>query len=239
MKYIDFTLPTPAANLACDEVLLDLCEAGAGADTLRFWQAREPFVVVGYANKAAREVNLEACQRRGIPVLRRCSGGGTVLQGPGCLSYSLILRISETGPLSGITGTNSYVMQRNQAALAPLVKGEIQIQGHTDLAVNGLKFSGTAQRRRRNFLIFHGTFLLGFDIPSMSEFLRMPSKQPDYRQSRLHEKFLANLNVSFEAVKRALRNEWQATEALGDLPMAKIEELTQTKYSTTDWNLKF
>src|SRR5882724_8858694 len=100
MKYIDFTLPTPAANLACDEVLLDLCEAGAGADTLRFWQAREPFVVVGYANKAAREVNLEACQRRGIPVLRRCSGGGTVLQGPGCLSYSLILRISETGPLS-------------------------------------------------------------------------------------------------------------------------------------------
>jgi lipoate-protein ligase A len=238
MKYIDFTLPTPAANLACDEALLDQCEAGGGEETLLFWEAREPMVVLGYANQAAREVDLEVCRARNVPVLRRCSGGGTVIQGPGCLSYSLILRIPETGPLSGIRGTNNHIMQRNRAALAPLVKGEILIQGHTDLALGGLKFSGNAQRRRRKFLIFHGTFLLNFDIPSMAELLRMPSKQPDYRQNRRHEEFLRNLHLPAETVKRALRDEWRATEQLRDLPMEKIEELCRTKYSSPEWNLK-
>lgn len=239
MKYIDFTHPTPAANLAREEVLLDACEDGAGDEMLIFWEAREPFVVLGYANQAAREVDLAACRAQNISVLRRCSGGGTVLQGPGCLSYSLILRITETGPLSNITGTNCHVMQRNQAALAPLVQGEIRIQGHTDLALNGLKFSGNAQRRRRKFLIFHGTFLLNLDIPSISKFLLMPSKQPDYRQNLPHEDFLVNLNVSAVAVKQALRNEWQAAGSSTDLPTDKIEELCRTKYSTAEWNLRF
>ena len=58
---------------------------------LRFWEPNKPFVVVGYANQAAREVDLEACRKLGIPVFRRCTGGGTVLQGPGCLNYSLDL----------------------------------------------------------------------------------------------------------------------------------------------------
>ena len=58
MKYTDETFDSSAENLAWDEALLDLCEAGAGDETLRFWEAREPFVVVGYANHAAREVDL-------------------------------------------------------------------------------------------------------------------------------------------------------------------------------------
>ena len=73
MKYFDGTYPTPAENLACDEALLNLCEEGRGGEVLRFWEPREPFVVVGYANRAAREVDLDACRTRGIPVLRRCS----------------------------------------------------------------------------------------------------------------------------------------------------------------------
>src|ERR1035441_2815400 len=96
MKLCDLTLPTPEENLACDEVLLDLCEAGGSDEVLRFWAPPQYFVVVGYANKAATEVNLPVCRELVIPVLRRCTGGGTVLQGPGVLNYSLILRIDES-----------------------------------------------------------------------------------------------------------------------------------------------
>ena len=32
MKYLDLTLPTPEANLACDEALLDWCDAGGSED---------------------------------------------------------------------------------------------------------------------------------------------------------------------------------------------------------------
>src|SRR5438067_1520295 len=100
MKYCDLTLSTPAENLACDEVLLQLAEQnGAGDEVLRVWEPMQYFVVVGYANRVATEVDIRFCQTNSIPVLRRCSGGGTVLQGPGCVNYSLVLRISESGPL--------------------------------------------------------------------------------------------------------------------------------------------
>ena len=133
MKLLDATLATPAENLACDEALLDLCEE-AGEEVLRFWESREPFVVVGYGNHIAREVNVEECRRRSVPILRRCSGGGTVVQGPGCLNYNLTLRIPDEGALTTVTGTNQFVMKKNRAALAGLLSVEVAVQGHTDLA---------------------------------------------------------------------------------------------------------
>src|SRR5262245_29464931 len=93
MRLLDYTFPTPEENLACDEALLDLCEAGHAPEVLRFWEPSSHFVVVGYANRIADEVNVTECRTRGIPILRRCSGGGTVLQGPGCVNYALVLRI--------------------------------------------------------------------------------------------------------------------------------------------------
>src|SRR5882757_3547838 len=107
MKFCDLTLPSAEENLACDEAFLDHCEAGLSGELLRFWEPTQHFVVLGYANHANTEADLPFCAAHSIPVLRRCSGGGTVLQGPGCLSYSLILRIDETGPFQSIRSTNA------------------------------------------------------------------------------------------------------------------------------------
>ena len=62
VNYFDLTLPTPQENLACDEALLDGCEAG-GPEVLRFWEPRKHFVVVGYSNRVEREVNVAACRK--------------------------------------------------------------------------------------------------------------------------------------------------------------------------------
>jgi len=247
MKLLDLTLPCPAENLACDEALLDAAEAGPGGEVLRFWESRESFVVVGYANKVAAEVNVAACEARGIPILRRCSGGGTVLQGPGCLNYTLILRITADGPFHNIGSANRFIMERNRTAIESLFRTfnlqpstfNLSICGHTDLAIGGRKFSGNSQRRRRHFLLFHGTFLLNFDLSLVSELLPMPSKQPDYREHRTHDRFLTNLNVSADKVKVAMRQAWQAEEPLKNPPMEKITALARDKYATREWNFKF
>ena len=240
MKLLDLTLPWPAENLACDEALLDAAETGAGDEVLRFWESRESFVVVGYANKVAAEVNVAACETHGIPILRRCSGGGTVVQGPGGLNYTLVLRITADGPLHSIGIANQFIMERNRAAIESLFKTfNLSIRGHTDLAIGERKFSGNSQRRRKHFLLFHGTFLLNFDLSLVSELLPIPSKQPDYREHRTHDRFLTNLNVSVDKVKAALREAWKAEELLKNPPMEKITALTRDKYSTREWNFKF
>jgi lipoate-protein ligase A len=247
MKCLDLPFPTPAENLALDEALLDGCEAGQGGETLRFWEPRATFVVVGYANRVAAEVNVAACEKKGVPIFRRCSGGGTVVQLPGGLNYSLILRITETGPTRGIAATNQFIMEKNRAALESAFSAAsrvprpavIAVRGYTDLCLGDLKFSGNSQRRRRNFLLFHGTLLLHGDLALISELLPMPSLLPDYRAHRPHGEFVTNLPLPAAAVKAALAKEWNAVEELDHPPLEEMKKLTCEKYSTREWNFKF
>lgn len=239
MKYLDRTLRTPQENLACDEALLDWYEAGFPDEILRFWEPLQHFVVLGYSNKTRSEVNLDSCRALGIPVLRRCSGGGTVLQGPGCLNYALILGITDGSPLAGISEANAFIMNRNRNALNSLLDDNVLIQGHTDLTLQGLKFSGNSQRRKRRCLLFHGSFLLNLDLALVEQALRMPSKQPSYRRDRAHKNFLTNLNLPADTIKDAMKRVWNATGPLEDIPETRIQQLVQEKYSTDAWNFKF
>ena len=238
MRWLDLTLATPEENLTCDEALLDLCEE-AGVEILRFWESREPFVVVGYGNRFMEEVNVDECRRRGVPIMRRCSGGGTVVQGPGCLNYNLTARIPESGPLATVAGTNEFVMERNRAALEELLGVKVTVQGHTDLAFlsnDWLKFSGNAQRRRRHSLVFHGTILYGFDLGLIDALLRFPSQRPDYRFDRQHADFVRNIPAASGQIREHLRRAWQADEPFPALPSARLEPLLREHYLNPDWN---
>ena len=239
MKYLDRTLRTPQENLALDEALLDACEEGSSDEILRFWEPREHFVVLGYSNKSRTEVNLETCKKLGLPVLRRCSGGGTVLQGPGCLNYSVLLQIHGDPPLVKITEANAFIMNRNRNALNTLLDDKALIQGCTDLTLQGVKFSGNSQRRRRQFLLFHGTFLLNLDLALMEQALAMPSQQPQYRRQRRHQEFVTNLNLPPDQIKHTLKTVWKADVEEEPILEQRVERLIREKYSTDAWNFKF
>ncbi len=238
MILLDHTYHTPAENLACDEALLVACDEGSGPEILRFWESRRHFVVLGYTNCVRDEVDEDACRRLGIPLFRRYSGGGTVLQGPGCLNYSLILRIPGDGPLSSITGTTVSILERNAAALQTLLTDPVTISGTSDLAMNGMKFSGNAQRRLRAALLFHGTVLFGFDITLVEAILRMPPRQPAYRGQRTHRDFLRNFPAEGNAVRTALRTAWHAAEDTVDVPVGLIRRLAEERYADDRWTYR-
>jgi lipoate-protein ligase A len=240
MKYLDLTFPTPRQNLACDETLILFCEDSSYDDEiLRFWEPADYFVVLGHSGKVHFEIELASCQANRIPILRRCSGGGTVLQGPGCLNYSLILRIDHRDSLRNVSQTNSFVLGALKQALEPLIGPGVEIQGHTDLAFGMRKFSGNAQYRKRRFVLFHGTFLLYFDISVIGKFLPVPPKQPAYRQNRTHENFLTNVNLPPDNIKEALKQSWSAAEEFKNIPFEAIERLVGERYSRDGWNFKF
>ena len=247
MQRLELPPLSAAENLAADEVLLDRCEAGTGDETLIFWEPREPFVVVGYANRVAAEVNLAACAQKGVPIFRRCTGGGTVVQMPGGLNYSLILRITGNGPTRNITAANQFIMEKNRAAIEGLLRtinlqpsaAGLSVRGHTDLCLGERKFAGNSQRRRKNFLLFHGTLLLNCDLALISELLLLPSLQPDYRARRSHAEFVTNLGLPAGPVKTALAREWNANDTLSSPPLEPIVRLARGKYSTREWNFKF
>ncbi|MBM3880669.1 MAG: lipoate--protein ligase family protein [Verrucomicrobia bacterium] len=238
MKYLELTLPTPAENLALDEALLDACDADAQDEVLRVWEAPRPFVVLGYANRVAAEVQLEVCRADHLPILRRISGGGTVLQGPGCLSYALILRIGSHPALEGIRSTNGFVLERHRDALAGLLGQPVRHRGDTDLTLGDRKFSGNAQRRKRHAVLLHGTFLLRFDLEQVSRYLRQPPRAPAYRAGRAHGEFVTNLELDAQAVSSALERAWGSDQPLLDIPRAQVHTLVERQYGRVDWNLR-
>ena len=175
MERLDLTLPDLTDNLATDEALLmereELPELG---EILRFWEVPAYAVVLGSGGIVADDVNIESCNRDGVPIARRSSGGGTVLLGRGCLLYSLVLDMESNSALAGISTSYEFIMRRMAAALAV----GATVEGACDLAIAGLKFSGNAQQRKRRFLLHHGTILLDFDLTQTSRYLKLPPRQP-------------------------------------------------------------
>lgn len=240
MRFLDLTFPTPAENLACDDALLDWCAKNQGEEILRVWESASPFVVLGYGNAAGEEVHLDACRRNRLPVLRRSSGGGTVLQGPGCLNYSLILCIPdrEDHPLRSIAGTNSHVTGHHARALRELLGGEVQPMGLSDLAIGLVKFSGNAQRRRKDYLLAHGTILRDFDLPLIDATLAIPKRQPNYRANRPHREFLINTRLRRPPIVQILRNAWSAHTELASPPWQAIDRLSRVRYAMGEWTVR-
>lgn len=235
MKCLDLSLATPQENLALDEALLEECEENPLGEVLRFWESPSHFVVLGAGGRAEEEADLQACLLSGIPVLRRCTGGGTVVQGPGCLNYSLVLRKSRHAQLLSIEGTNRLVLHKTCQSLN-LLSVQVAHQGTSDLALEGQKISGNAQRRKRNAILFHGTLLYGFDLKLVSHCLRHPPREPDYRARRPHEAFITNLDCDAHSLRKALRQGWECHEEANSWPRERVGHLVETKYAREEWN---
>src|SRR5262249_40985310 len=161
MRLLDLTLPTAAENLALDEALLLAAEDDRGGEVLRFWENPALAVVPGAGGSVAHDVNVAACEADGVPILRRASGGGTVLIGHGCLCFSLVLAYESAPGLHDITASNRHVLGLVCNALRPLVAATME--GTSDLAVNAVKVSGSAPEPERTHFLHHGTLLYGFD----------------------------------------------------------------------------
>src|SRR6516225_2394863 len=163
MRYLDLTLPEAADNLALDEALLLEAEAGAGGEVLRLWEWPRPAVVLGAGCRLADDVDEAACRADGVPILRRSSGGGTVLLGAGCLLYSLVVAYERDPALAEIRSSYRCILGGISGALAERV-GAVEPARISDLAVAGRKFSGNAQQRKRAHLLHHGTLPYAFDL---------------------------------------------------------------------------
>ncbi|MCC6124604.1 MAG: lipoate--protein ligase family protein [Pirellulales bacterium] len=243
MRYLDLTLPAPAENLALDEALLETAEAaGRPLETLRFWEPAAPAVVVGRSSRLDDEVFLDVCRARGVPVLRRPSGGAAIVAGPGCLMYALVLSYEKRPDLRPLENAHRAVLDAMAAALDSLRPG-VHCAGTSDLVVgdkncsiDNKKFSGNSARCRRTHFLYHGTLLYDFPLHEINRFLKHPPRMPGYRNGRNHAIFVANLNVPADAIRCAISQAWNAAEPYPDWPRELTARLTAEKYSQTAWN---
>lgn len=230
MKLLDLTLSAAEEDLALDEALLLDAEAGGEPRVLRFWERPDYVVVLGSAGILADDVDDEACAADGVPVLRRSSGGGTVLLGPGCLCFSVVVPYADSPALETIQGAYTWVLGR----VAQAVPGA-EMAGICDLALEGRKLSGNAQQRKRSHLLHQGTLLYSFDFERVGRYLRQPPRQPEYREGRSHEQFLRNAPGPAARLRDAVASAFAAREALTAWPSEAAARLVKEKYGQRAW----
>jgi len=236
MQFLNKTLATAAENLALDEALLESAEVAPGdVEVLRLWESPQYAAVLGRSSRAADEVDLKVCHSRGIPVVRRASGGGSVVIGPGCLMYSVVLSYQRRPQLRMIERAHHFVLEVVAAAVGDLV-GEVQLSGTSDLTQAGRKFSGNSLRCKRHQLLYHGTLLYDFPLELISSCLHSPPRQPEYRADRSHTEFVTNLAVPVDQLRASLIHQWRAVQLLDDWPRARTVELTAEKFTQHKWN---
>ncbi len=177
-----------AENLAIDD---EMTRAAAvdGRVTLRLWWGGAPTIVLGSSEKPEQVADLEACRRLGVEVIRRSSGGGTVLQTPEVLNYSL------TGPASGMPNMKTVFALGTRILIGALARlgVEATARGISDVAVEERKISGNAMAKRWGGLLLHGTLLLDLDLEMVDRCLLHPPREPDYRGHRSHRQFITTL----------------------------------------------
>lgn len=202
MEVLCGSFPTVAENLAFDARMAQTAFA-AGRRMLRFWWGGAPAVVMGSSERAEQAVNAEACAQLGVEVLKRCTGGGTVLQTKDVLNYSLVTPAPESLDLMAGFRQGTDLIRALLEAFG--VTGVVQ--GTCDVAVEGRKISGNAQARRWKALLVHGTLLVDFDFDLAEKVLPHPLRAPEYRKGRGHREFLTTLralgvNADRSAVER-------------------------------------
>ena len=237
MRVLDLTFKKPAQNLALDEILLEEAEAGKTGDTLRFWESDSFFVVLGISQILRREVEEKNCREDNVPILRRASAGGCVLQGPGCLNYSFVLARNEHRELATIRGSYCYILGRIAEALRK--RGlSVRHKGISDLALSGKKVSGSAQKRRKRYILHHGTLLYKIDAGKMERYLREPAERPQYRGPRTHRGFVRALPLTPRELKDAVLDAFDIgapAQRAKESEVREAKDLARDKHAAIAW----
>jgi len=252
------TEPTDGAtNMAIDEALWRSRQAGAGPPTLRFFGWSPPTVSLGYGQPLDRHVDLDACHRLGVGIVRRPTGGSAIYHdGPEReLTYSVVATAGDLGIGPDLLETYRWIgaalLRGLQALGAPaeLVPerppdGPVPAfcfarTGVYEIEVDGRKLVGSAQRRQGDSFLQHGAVLLGVDEARLRTVF--PTTRDPLATLTTLERALGR-RPSFDDVADALARAFEQEHGLDLRPgglsaeeTARVAALVSDRYASPAW----
>ena len=205
---------------------LQLEEALLRADT-RNWclinRGAPPAIVMGISGKPEQLIERDHYYSSPIPVIRRYSGGGTVVVDEETFFVSLICNADAfSSPLL----YSREIFLWTEGLYTPVLGERFRLV-ESDYAIGERKCGGNAQHIARRRWVHHTTFLWGYSAQKMA-YLSLPERQPSYREKRSHADFLCTLReelgVGMEQLESSLL---KALSTHFDLENASFESASQ------------
>jgi lipoate-protein ligase A len=166
-------------NIAVDQAMIELHQAGRIADTFRFMRF-PPTALIGRHQALSQEIDVPYCHAHGVGVVRRITGGGAIYLDEGQLGWGLIFRRAALGAAS-LPELARDICLAVAAGLRALGV-EARYRPRNDIEVDGRKISGTGGFFDGETLIYQGTVLVDMDPAAMVAALRVPRAKLEKRQ---------------------------------------------------------
>ncbi|TXF11736.1 lipoyl protein ligase domain-containing protein [Pelomicrobium methylotrophicum] len=174
-QVVDTGLRPGLENHALDRAWLRTHARGSHIPVLRFHRSL-PTASLGRFQAAGRELRLDVCARRGIEVARRLSGGGALYLDPQQLGFSVI---APAAALRGIDSLTVALAVTGSAIAEALTSLGIRarFKQPNDLEIDGRKIASVFAACEAGAWLLQGTVLLGVDVKSMLEALKVPTEK--------------------------------------------------------------
>jgi len=264
-------------NMAIDEAIMIAHREGLVPPTIRFYQWSPPAVSLGYFQDLEKEINIDTCQGMGIDIIRRPTGGKAVLHDKELTYSFIIREdhplvndsILETykkisgGIIRGLSylGIKAVLVplreKLNNALSSNENKSEIHhsdiksicfsVPSQYEVQVEGKKIVGSAQVRKKEIVLQHGSLLIELEKDKLFSVFNFPSAQIReknkirFKATSLEEILKKKINFSelSEILSRGFEEEFEIKLTEGKLTEKEekiSKDLLENKYSTYKWN---
>ena len=147
-----------------------------------------PAIVMGISGQVQHLIHQEKLQKAPIPLIRRFSGGGTVIVDEDTLFITLICQARDLS----VSPFPRPLMQWTAELYRPLFSSHPFRLEENDYVLGERKWGGNAQSIIKGRWLHHSSLLWDYK-PDFMDYLLMPTKMPIYRQGRSHADFLCSL----------------------------------------------
>ncbi|NMB87045.1 MAG: lipoate--protein ligase family protein [Chloroflexi bacterium] len=257
-----------AWNMAVDEAILESAGRRLTPPTLRLYAWSPPCLSLGFTQPAA-DVDQEGLNRRGWDLVRRPTGGRAILHTDE-LTYSLAAPLDEPHVYGSVLQSYSRLSQgliqmltlvgiRAHADQGSLPDGALahpgpvcfQVPSKYEITVNEKKLIGSAQARRKDGVLQHGSIPLCGDLTRINQALAYPSldarrqADQDLRAHATHLEAVLGRRVPWEELSQACARGFAQALQLHLVPgqltpgeVQRAHELQHEKYDHASWTLK-
>ena len=255
-----------AWNMAVDEAILEAIGAGAVLPTLRLYAWEPACLSLGYAQPIS-DVDLPRLKDRSWDIVRRTTGGRAILHIDE-LTYSVAGLQSEARLAGGVLESYRRLSQALLAALRhlglpvealpqPKAQGDnsrpkdpvcFEVPSNYEITVYGKKLVGSAQARKKEGVLQHGTLPLYGDLTRITQVLAFPDEA---LRKKTAERLLSratnietalNRIITWEeaagALIAAFSNTLELNLVMDELTkgeLSRAEELVKEKYAHPEW----
>ena len=259
-RCIDTKENSGAYNMAVDETFIEAVASGESIPILRFYGWKPSCVSIGYFQRVASSIDLVFCRENGIHVVRRITGGRTVLHQKE-IAYSIVIPESHEFVKGSITEAYKKIsiglleglkLCGIKAEFSPGIlhastsSACFEASSKYEIVIGGKKLVGSAQTRKKGVVLQHGSIILDFDEAIFANCLGLSSDLRkkfivDYKQKAASIFVDSGKNFSAEFIIEKIKKGFEeyANVNIIEDNITKLEDKRlislKVKYSSEEW----